>query len=203
MKRVMWIVVIVIGVIGCDVIDDDGISYYYGRCTEGSILMEGDSITQRYNWQDLSDNDICIAAIHGSKTYNVIERFDADFALNHSKIILMIGTNDAAIKESLYDYSSRMKIIISKYIEYNIPIYILSVIPRGACCTTTENHNSRVEEYNNFLREYCNENDITFIDFYDAFKNSSDNLYVESSGGVHPNGKGYKIIIDKIYNILQ
>ena len=64
--------------------------------------------------------------------------------------------------------------------------------------------NSDIKEINEKLEDYCEDNDITYIDMYDLLKDDDDNLKEEyTKDGLHLSDKGYEVVTKEIKQIIS
>ena len=64
--------------------------------------------------------------------------------------------------------------------------------------------NSDIKEINEELEDYCEDNDITYIDMYDLLKDEEGNLKEEyTKDGLHLSDKGYEVVTKEIKQIIS
>ena len=64
--------------------------------------------------------------------------------------------------------------------------------------------NDDIKEINEKLEDYCEDNDITYIDMYDLLKDKDDNFNSKyTKDGLHPNDDGYEVITKELKKYLD
>jgi lysophospholipase L1-like esterase len=58
-------------------------------------------------------------------------------------------------------------------------------------------HNSKVEKYNEIMKNICQKNNIPYIDIFNLLKNE------DLADGLHPNSLGHEKIFQKVKNFLE
>lgn len=176
-----------------------------------NVVMLGDSITDFYDLDKFYGSEMLIvnSGINGNKTEDIINNIrNRVFAYNPSKIFLLIGVNDI-----LYDGDDPEKVIdqideIVMEINNKLPntkIYIESIYPVNN--EWKDNHDNRVKDEkeinstiimtNDKLEEYCEANDLKFIDLYPDLLDDNGVLNHDyTDDGLHPNENGYKVITE-------
>ena len=176
-----------------------------------NVVMLGDSITDFYDLDKFYGSEMLIvnSGINGNKTEDIINNIrNRVFAYNPSKIFLLIGVNDI-----LYDGDDPEKVIdqideIVMEINNKLPntkIYIESIYPVNN--EWKNNHDNRVKDEkeinstiimtNDRIEEYCEANDLKFIDLYPDLLDDNGVLNHDyTDDGLHPNENGYKVITE-------
>jgi len=179
--------------------------------SENYVLL-GDSITEYYSIDEFFDEDIPIvkSGFAGYRTKDILKNLDEYvYRYNPTKVFILIGTNDLNSDESdqYIAYENIIKIIkgIKKKRE-NTEIYLESIYPINQSDNekvikenTGKRDNEIIKELNAKLKNYCEKNDVTYIDVYDKLLDNEGNLAIEYTvDGLHISEKGYS----KITNIL-
>lgn len=170
------------------------------------IIFVGDSIT---DWYDLNnhynyDNKIIInSGISGYKTKNIIDRFD-NLVEQHQadKLFLMIGTNDisAGIEEDEIVSNTIEIIDMIKKLSPNTKIYYETIYPVNN--EIKKNYvkikkNEKINYINKKMKEYCDENDIIYLDVHSILVDENGNLDNKyTKDGLHVNETAYEIITE-------
>jgi lysophospholipase L1-like esterase len=156
---------------------------------ESEIVMIGDSITDRAEWNELFPNlRIINRGIAGDTTKGVLNRMESIYSTNAKKAFIMIGINDLGksipVSDVLYNY---MK-IIALLKEHEIKPYIQSVLLVG----DKYNHrNKNVLKLNAMLKELAEKKNIVFIDLNKALSENNKLKDSYSFDDIHLNGDGY------------
>lgn len=119
-------------------------------------------------------------------------------------VYIMLGSNGAAWLNSneMYQYfSSFMKLVLSTCPESEI--YIISVPPvtvEKESSVTTPVHNSDIDEYNEKLLDYCDRNELHYLDLNSYLKNENGVLPTDDAenDGMHFKYSTYTKFIDYI-----
>lgn len=191
----------------------------YMNGTDIDVLFIGDSITHYWETQAMFGQfgTIVNRGIGGDVAQILAKRFYADSTQLEPKVtVLMIGINNMWILED-YDMSSPeyqekedeiFNTIISSYESiiqqannYGQKLIMQSILPVFGCAPA----DVLVPKVNAKLKEMADANNIPFVDYYPDFlsedgKSINTELAVD---GVHPNEKGYAIMIDKLTPVIK
>lgn len=176
-----------------------------------NVVMLGDSITDFYDLDKFYGSDMLIvnSGINGNKTEDIINNIrNRVFAYNPSKIFLLIGVNDILYDgddpENVVDQIDEIVMEINNKLP-NTKIYIESIYPVNN--EWKDNHDNRVKDEkevnstiimtNDRIEEYCEANDLKFIDLYPDLLDDNGVLNHDyTDDGLHPNENGYKVITE-------
>ena len=182
---------------------------------KGGILFVGDSLTQEFLLEEyFADKLVYNRGIGGDTTEGLLKRMDESiYALNPSKMFLLIGTNDLAINISGPDkIVENIKSIIIKTKERcrDTAIYVESLYP-----TATTGYNDLSEEalrnranyaidiINEKLEVLCKQLEVNYININRKLKDEEGKLKLEyTRDGLHLNPNGYEIVIDCLKNYM-
>ncbi|RLA77880.1 MAG: lipolytic protein [Epsilonproteobacteria bacterium] len=162
-----------------------------------SIVMLGDSITDRGLWNELTKrNDIINRGISGDTTIGVLGRLDS-LNKNLKIAFVMIGVNDLLKNRSVeYVFKNYVK-IISGLEEKGIKPIIQTTLHVGTLAPAI--YNTKIYKLNELLKNYAQKEKLQFIDLNKVFAPNEVLLDKYSLDGLHLNGAGYmewvKIII--------
>ena len=176
-----------------------------------NVVMLGDSITDFYDLDKFYGSEMLIvnSGINGNKTEDIINNIrNRVFAYNPSKIFLLIGVNDILYDEATPDKVMEQIDEIVMEINNKLPntkIYIESIYPVNN--EWKDNHDNRVKDEkeinstiimtNDRIEEYCEANDLKFIDLYPDLLDDNGVLNHDyTDDGLHPNENGYKVITE-------
>lgn len=177
-----------------------------------NYLFLGDSITDFYDLDKYyKDLPVVNSGISGNTTDDILKDMKKRvYQYNPSKVFLLIGTNDLDLKHSKEDVIGNIEKILEE-IKSNRPkaeLYLESIYPVNHDIRRRNNagnrENSDIKEINEKLEEYCEDNDITYIDMYDLLKDDDDNLKEEyTKDGLHLSDKGYEVVTKEIKQIIS
>ena len=129
------------------------------------------------------------------------------------KLILLIGTNDLVHeKDTKYIIENIKKIVeeIKKKRPYT-KIYIESLYPINNTNDSKISHdmvgvrkNEDIQEINKNIKNYCSNNNFTYIDMHKELLDNDGNLKLEyTKEGLHMSDEGYKVITAKLKKVLK
>jgi lysophospholipase L1-like esterase len=161
-----------------------------------ALVFLGDSITQ--GWGDdfgrrFPELKVANRGISGDTTRGLLARVDADvLALNPRAIILLIGTNDIALKVPPEGIADNVKLLLAKIAAHDakIPIILCEVMPSSG---KQRRPTDLIRKLNELLAEIARGNEqVTVLDTYTLFANSNGEAKPEEFPDlVHPNDIGY------------
>lgn len=178
-----------------------------------NIVFLGDSITEYYPIDKIyGDLPVIKSGISGYKTTDVITRLNTMvYQYNPTSVFILLGTNDLARnKQEDYDLAvNNMKSIINnikKNRSYS-KIYVESLLPVNENINKSmvaSRKNSMIKDFNEEIKSYCLQNDVTYIDIYDEFIDDDGNYSSDyTNDGLHPNDLCYakltRILLKYIY----
>jgi len=173
------------------------------KSNEHWVIFMGNSITEGWSQQlpEFFDGKQYInRGIGGQTTPQMLIRFRQDVVdLKPTIVVILAGTNDIAENTG----PSTLQMIADNIFSMaeiaranNIKVIISSVIPAfDYPWRTGLKPNKKIPALNKLLKEYCDKNEIIYLDYFTAMKNDKNGLKEEyGSDGVHPNKKGYQIM---------
>lgn len=120
--------------------------------------------------------------------------------------VLLIGTNNISRPDCDYDNRESLDDLVEKLKEFINLITTNSeskLIVQSIYPTKHESRRKDILFVNKCLKEFCNSINVDYIDIYSLLRTDSDLLNEEySDDGIHPNNKGYEIILNHIYNYI-
>ena len=131
------------------------------------------------------------------------------YQYNPSKVFLLIGTNDLIHNKSNEEIVEKVEKIIEEIKENRskAEIYLQSIYPvnyKLSPYMVKSRKNDDIKEINEKLEDYCEDNDITYIDMYDLLKDKDDNFNSKyTKDGLHPNDDGYEVITKELKKYLD
>jgi lysophospholipase L1-like esterase len=172
---------------------------------KGRVVFFGDSITDA--WGHLADTGTFFSGkpyinrgISGQTTPQMLIRFHQDVLALHPKaVVILAGTNDIAgntgpstLAMIEDNFTSMVELAKAEHVR---PI-MASVLPtldygwhRGV------EPAAKIRDLNAWLREFCKQQHITYLDYYSAMADADGGMKPGiSKDGVHPNAAGYAIM---------
>lgn len=125
-------------------------------------------------------------------------------------IIIMAGTNDILMNHPLDSVKDNIILLINEFKENNIiPIIALQppIIPELAKIywdkeADYEKACNSLSEYIKWVKAYSEDNNITYVNFYDCFINQN-NIKSLYSDGIHPNAEGHKLMFNTAAGLIS
>lgn len=171
--------------------------------TNPRVVFMGNSITDAWIKADPSffeGKNYIDRGISGQTTPQMLLRFRADvITLKPAVVVILAGINDIAgntgpmtLEESFGNIVSMTQLAQAN----NIAVVISSVLPAyDFPWRTGLKPANKVIKLNAMLKEYCDKNNIPYVNYFDAMKDDRNGLPPNLSGdGVHPTLDGYKIM---------
>jgi lysophospholipase L1-like esterase len=172
--------------------------------SENRVVFMGDSITDA--WIRLSpaffkENPYIDRGISGQTTPQMLIRFRPDvIALSPKVVVILAGTNDIAGNtgpmslEMIEDNYASMAELAKAH---GIRVVFSSVMP---VCDyhrpqTERRPPAKILALNEWLKSYCERNNLVYLDYYSAMIDDQKMLQKEiTADGLHPNVAGYAIM---------
>lgn len=181
--------------------------------TQPKAVFMGDSITQCWYDADPSffnDNNFACRGISGQTTSHMLVRMRKDVVnLRPKYVVILAGTNDIAKNNGFIEVDDVFGNIVSmcEIAKANkIKPVICSVLPvkRYGWRPEVTDCAERIIRLNSMLKDYADENRITYVDYHSAMKDSENGLPGKwSYDGVHLNSDGYDVIEEIILKTLK
>lgn len=175
-----------------------------------NYVFLGDSITEYYDLEKyFPDIPIVNSGVAGDTTSDILDDMKGRvYDYNPSKVFILIGTNDLSRDKTNEEIFSNIKEIINKIrtTKKSTEIYVESIYPvnREMSDAVGSRENSDIEEINTMLEEYCNDEDIIYINTYNELLDDDGNLKEEySTDGLHLSDEGYEIVTETLKEYLQ
>lgn len=168
-------------------------------------LFIGDSMTEGFQLEKFfDDKNIVNMGISGDFTSGVLRRLDVVEKLQPKQVYVMIGINDILKKvpESriIENYGNIIKRI--REAAPNAQVFIQSNLPTRGMGGSAEANKAIIESVislNMFLIGQCIAYDITFVNLYNVFRTSDQELIAEYTyDGLHLNDAGYAVWAEQI-----
>ena len=179
------------------------------------VVFMGNSITM--DWSDydasfFSENPFVNRGIGGQTSPQMLVRFRSDVvSLNPKAVVIFAGTNDIAGNTGLISLENTAENIFSMAeiaMANNIAVYICSTLPAiDFLWSPGLEPASKIVKLNSILKSYCEENGLTYVDFYAAMVDADGGLqvpeYTAANDLSHPNFEGYKVMEEIILASLK
>ena len=177
------------------------------RTNETRVVFLGDSITDYWKLADYFSGKPYVVinrGVDGQSTPEMLVRFRQDVIDLHPNVLVVLaGTNDIAgvtgptRNEDIEANYATMAELASAH---HIRVIFASLLP--VYNYTAESKESfalrpreRILALNAWLKDYCDKNDLVYLDYYSALIDSQGMLQRQlSDDGLHPNAAGYKIM---------
>lgn len=179
---------------------------------ESRIVFMGNSITE--GWLQIypeffKDKAYINRGISGQTTPQMLVRFRQDVVnLKPKAVVILAGTNDIAgntgpsTLEMIEDNIASM-VEIAK--ANNIKVLLCSVLPAfDYPWRTGLNPAEKIVALNKWIKNYCEENNLTYVDYFTSMADDRNGLKKEySEDGVHPNKAGYEVMASILMKYLN
>lgn len=151
--------------------------------------------------------------VNGDTTAGILSRSYRDVIQNNpSHVLIMVGCNDFMSGRSLKLVTDNLEEIIKETVSAKI-ITIIGIEPLVSKDLAKERWDSSLNydkiikqesEYRNWIINFCNENNLFYVDFYACFQeklktNNNENLFID---GIHPTALGHKLMAECIQKTL-
>lgn len=156
-----------------------------------SIVFVGNSLTEGFMVTEIFGTKCKNRGVNGNRISDMLNRISDITKYKPKKIFIEGGTNDINGGESPENTFEDYKFLIKKIkLESDrTKVYIQSVLPVGQ----VYGNNDKIIKLNNYLKKYCKDCDITFIDLYARFEDDGHLVESLTYDGIHVNGNGYKV----------
>lgn len=172
---------------------------------EQRVVFYGDSITDSWGRREdtgefFPGEPYINRGISGQTTAQMVVRFRQDVIdLHPAAVVILAGTNDIAgntgpMTPEMTEDDFRSMVDLAK--ANGIRVILASITPtlefpwRGGMAPAP-----KIKALNDWLREYCVERSLTYLDYYSAMVDAKGGMKPGLSfDGLHPNAKGYAIM---------
>jgi len=146
-----------------------------------------------------------VVATTGWTTTNLLNGIsNENLPNNYDLVTLLIGVNnqyqgkDFSIYETEFPELVDIAITKSKgdknrVIVVSIPDYAYTSFGNGNTTISSE-----IDAYNAFAENYCNANNITFVNITDITRNGLEDIDLVASDGLHPSEKAYSLFVERL-----
>lgn len=172
---------------------------------KGEIVMLGNSITCRCNWNILLERDnIANLSVGGETTRDFIKRLHEIHESEAKSCFIMGGINDIIRFRKIEEINDNLITISKSLKQKKIKPYIFSILLTGEAWGKSRGDNKKIKKANKLIKQSCVIHDTPFIDLNKILSNDSclNNQY--TNDGVHLSREGYlewsKVILQLIDN---
>src|SRR5690554_1323746 len=154
-----------------------------------SIVMLGNSITYECEWNELLKRpDVINRGIPGDMVKSMLNRSQDLLLGPRNTVVLMAGINDIL-------YGNEPTAFINDY--YNLILFLAKtskpIVMSTLYTANNINANKRVDELNELIKHFCNEQGILWIDLNKHLATNNKLRLYYTYDGVHLNGPAYTI----------
>lgn len=179
------------------------------------VVFMGNSITEGWSNFDKDffiNNTFVNRGISGQTTPQMLIRFRPDVVnLNPKAVVILAGINDIAGNTGPISLENTAENIISMAEiakANNIKVYICSTLPAiDFPWSPGIEPGPKVIKLNSILKNYCDQNNITYVDYFTSVADDKGGLkvpeYTTADDLVHPNLAGYKVMEKIILSALE
>lgn len=170
----------------------------------GRVVFFGDSITDAWTSNGgkfFPGKPYLNRGISGQTTPQMLVRFRQDVIdLHPEAVVILAGTNDIAGNtgpETLEMIENNFRSMTDLARANGIRVVLASLTPAAGYPWRPQAGSpvEKIRELNEWLRSYCTEQKITYLDYYDAMAGPDGGMKPGISiDGVHPNAAGYAIM---------
>ena len=169
-----------------------GLYPYYRK--RAAVVMLGNSLTYRVNWNELLNrNDIANRGVGKDITTGLRHRLDYVYAVKPELCFIMGGINDLVGGLEPKEAVDNLQSIGQQLLQQNIQPVFQSVLYVSPDCPGHQALNRKILEINQLISDFCREREIRFVDLNASMGLVGDahpSLYL--ADGVHLSGKGYE-----------
>jgi lysophospholipase L1-like esterase len=169
------------------------------------VVLLGDSITEGWRINEyFPDKDFVNRGISGQTTGEMLGRMKADVIdLKPAVVAILGGTNDLARNVPLAVIENNLAMMADLAAANGIRAVLSSVLPVSDVHKrvnplfewTPARPPVSIKALNEWLQRFCAQRKLTYLDYFNALRDDSGTLTEDlSDDGLHPNGKGYRIM---------
>jgi lysophospholipase L1-like esterase len=169
------------------------------------VVFFGDSITDMWKLETyFPDKPYVNRGIGGQTTPQMLVRFRQDVIDLHPKVVVILaGTNDIAGNTGPMlseDIEANLSSMAELARGHGIRVVFASVLPVHNYTDRSKDlfaqrPGERILELNGWLKKYCADNGLAYLDYFSALVDDKGLLKKElADDGLHPNAAGFKIM---------
>lgn len=177
---------------------------------KGQVIFLGNSLTQGGKWDVYFPVQNPVnRGISGDNTLGMLGRLHEIIDSRPSKLFLLAGINDISLNRTNDKIMTGIKSIIYQ-VKAGSPgtkIYVQSLLPINNSPNRYKrmlDKEKQIEELNKELQEFCDKENILFINIYPAFLGGERLLNARyTTDGLHLNDDGYAVWTDQIRKYVE
>lgn len=177
---------------------------------KGQVIFLGNSLTQGGKWDVYFPVQNPVnRGISGDNTLGMLGRLHEIIDSRPSKLFLLAGINDISLNRTNDKIMTGIKSIIYQ-VKAGSPgtkIYVQSLLPINNSPNRYKrmlDKEKQIEELNKELQEFCDKENILFINIYPAFLGGERLLDARyTTDGLHLNDDGYAVWTDQIRKYVE
>lgn len=169
--------------------------------SETSIVLIGDSLTDRCEWPDLLGcPDVLNRGISGDRVRWIFDRYVSVAEAHPAKLFFLAGENDLLAGTKPHDVVIMIAELLSRFHEISpgTRIYVESMLPLNFSYPKLAGKdpaiNRKIDSCNRWLERWCRKKGYTFINVAPLLKQADGQFAPEyTSDGLHPSVAGYLV----------
>jgi lysophospholipase L1-like esterase len=181
---------------------------------EQRVVFFGDSITDGWDLTKYFPGKPYVnRGIGGQTTSQMLVRFRQDVIdLKPKVVVILAGTNDIAGNTgpiAIADIEANMASMAELARLHNIRVIISSVTPVHDYTLRAQEFfalrpPAAILELNGWLKRYCAENDLLYLDYFGAMVDKQGSMKRElADDGLHPNAEGYAVMVPLVSAAIE
>jgi lysophospholipase L1-like esterase len=178
------------------------------------VVFLGDSITDGWRLTEyFSGRDFINRGISGQITGEMLGRMMADVIdLKPAAVLVLAGTNDIARGIPVSTIKNNLTMIAELAAANQIRPVLASILPvsdyhknvNPRFAMTLRRPPATIQALNNWLRQFCSQRGYVYVDYFSAMVDSASYLQADlADDGLHPNGKGYRVMAPVAINAID
>ncbi|WP_417556695.1 SGNH/GDSL hydrolase family protein [Mesoflavibacter zeaxanthinifaciens] len=152
-----------------------------------------------------TDFNLKVVATTGWTTTNLLNGIsNENLPNNYDLVTLLIGVNNQYQEKDFSIYETEFPELVdiaitkakgdkNRVIVVSIPDYAFTPFGNGNTTISSE-----IDAYNAFAENYCNANNITFVNITDITRNGLEDTDLVASDGLHPSKKAYSLFVERL-----
>lgn len=151
-----------------------------------------------------------VIAKTGWKSEQLLRQLSSSSTKKFDLVFLMIGMNDQYQQVDIEDFERNFKQLVNESLEKsakeNQTLYVLSIpdysySPKGY--GNKKKVQSEISKMNQLIKDYCQNEDIPFIDLNPIYEKTLKNPHYLASNKIHPSAAMYKLWAMEIYEHIK
>lgn len=168
------------------------------------VVMLGDSITMRVNWNRLLErSDMWNQGVDGDTTTDILARLPSILKVRPRLCFFMAGINDISRGAAMETVKSNMGHILGALASRDIPTVILSTLYVSETAVESRQINRQVAGLNRWLRHAARKGGHRFLNLNETLSGSGGLKEIYTVDGVHLSAAGYRAWADVIAPLLS